>query len=258
MDPLRYAFEIMGSRRWVRVGCAGAFLGYLLGGPLCAGCSELNGHCSKDSQCPDWQRCDRTCVTPCDTHESCPFGQYCDDHSPSNDFPQCRRGCRANEECTAGSFCSEGQCVPGCRDDSECTDNWICESGTCRSGCRSDDDCPGEGWCRYTTCNSGCRSHDECAEGTACVYTAEALWACRPYCRECAEGTACAQSGDGVWSCVPECFDDSDCAGGRCVLLVPSLMFFSPRICEGEALRDGGADASFGDGGPALEASTTD
>lgn len=233
--------------RWIRAGFARAFLAFVSAGALCAGCDrEVSRTCSGDNDCAHDQQCDiaegiflfsdpsGTCATPCDTDASCPFGQYCDHYTSSNDFPQCRSGCRNDEWCTAGTICREGQCVPGCRDDTECSDGMICKSGDCVAGCRADDECPDGGWCLNDVCNSGCRSDAECAQGTLCA----AFFGV-------------------TWSCLPSCSDDSDCAGGLCLCTrASSSLVCEGHACLGGATQDAGIDASLGDGGTSLEAST--
>lgn len=130
-----------------------------------AGCLRLEDEnrdwpCSGNEDCEAPQRCGekdsrKVCVPPCEFDADCSLVRpqlcsdgACFDAECSGAVPTCggyhcqlptgacERACAADEDCTAGFYCSGAACVPKCRSNGDCASKEYCaDFGGCVSAC---------------------------------------------------------------------------------------------------------------------------
>jgi len=183
--------------------------------------------CAPDIACPEGTLCDLPagsdfgiCYLRCDPDASeCPSGLICQIKPGSSlPVPVCTPGCRNNDECPSGAFCSDL--------DSACHDPGA-QVGT---PCEHAIDCPPDASCWSQRARgfpagmcvvTGCALPDApsvCPVDTICIRGGFA-GTCLPSCEthsDCRRGYECVSSGAEGSACVPRCHSDADCAPGRC------------------------------------------
>ena len=148
-------------------------------------------------RCNDNCRCDETgyCIKSCSAQNDCSCGEVCTEG-------QCRTQCSLLNSCAQGQICEKGLCIPGCKSNTDCTELESCTGRKCQNPCKVNKPCGKNAECRVSEHRAICL----CPDGTH----GEPTKLCTAY--ECTQNTDCEvnkQCSDGM--CKNPCLIQGAC-----------------------------------------------